>query len=736
MLCLYLNNKMKPIVYIIVISIAVFCPGGFLKAADGTQDKKASAFLDQFESGSSARSSAQSSPSGTLPQGAQGYYEKGVADFRNKNYQSAINNFKKVWELDPKFPQIKDVYDYINLSQKALESKQKVKVTGRAMGSVAEVGLIKKEQAQAPAVTLTQPQDISRLKALGNNVFDKAEKKRRAALLKQARKNMYSKDYPKAIEILEGYLRDHPDDKEVQKFFYEVRDRNTEYLQDKRDDEREIDEKEMFAQVAEAQNLPRPSLTAPEPGKAAFPRTPLVEIPQIRKDLKKPVTVDFRDIPLSYILAHLTEATGVNIVPVEDLKLKDMKITVKFKDIPLEDALRYILKAQGLDYRIEKDAVLIASKDAMKKEDVETRVYFLTRGAGLFTEFSAPSGGTLSSSSGGASISEITTIKDTLEKAVSFGGDSKIVLDDRSGALIISNTPSNLKIVEDILYNLDVTPIQVFIEARFVEVRAVDLEQFGTDFQLDSALAINKVSKGANEAATEQEISKGSGINLAALSRAATEGFNFTLAGILSDPQYKYVLNVLSEMQKTKTLSVPKITTLNNQAATIKVVDEFIYPTRYEVQLIQFDKNGDGDFADAGETEFANVPQEFVTRDTGIVLRVTPSVGSDGKTITLALIPEVTEGTAGYFSYAGNVSLPLFTTRNLATSVVVNDGETVVLGGLIKESRVDKVTGVPVLSKIPLVGNFFKRTTEDVDRRNLLIFVTARILPPHTVANW
>ncbi|MBI4335829.1 MAG: hypothetical protein HY589_04155 [Candidatus Omnitrophica bacterium] len=719
---------MKLLVRIILIAFIAAYP---LVPVRAEGESQASTLLDQLEK-SPAEPALRAG-------GARDYYERGVADFQNKNYQSAIVNFKKVWELDPNFPQIKDVYEYINLSQKALAGgkteaspkgttpEPKIVVAGRAMGSVAQAGLVKKDEAPGT--------EVSRLKGLGTGVLDKAEDKRRAAILKQARKDVWAKNFPKAMVALEDFLRDHPDDKEAQDLFYKARDRKTEYINDKLDDEKEIDEKEMFAQVAEAQNLPRPPLM-PEPAKTAFPKTPLVEIPQIRKDLKKPVTVDFRDIPLSYILAHLTEATGVNIVPVEDLKLKDMKITVKFRDVPLEDALKYILRAQGLDYRIEKDAVLIASKEGMKREDVETRVYFLTRGAGLFTEFNAPSGGTLSSSGGGASISEITTIKDILEKAVSFGGDSKIVLDDRSGALIISNTPSNLKVVEDILYNLDITPVQVFIEARFIEVRAVDLEQFGTDFQLDSALAVTKVTKGAHETETEQEISKGSGVNLAALSRAATEGFNFTLAGILTDPQYKYVLNVLTETQKTKTLSVPKITTLNNQAATIKIVDEFIYPTRYEVQLIQFDKNGDGVFADAGETEFANVPQEFVTRDTGIVLRVTPSVGSDGKTITLALIPEVTEGTAAFFSYAGNVSLPLFTTRNLATSVVVNDGETVVLGGLIKESRVDKVTGIPFLSKIPIAGNFFKRTTEDVDRRNLLIFVTARILPPHTQAKW
>jgi type II secretory pathway component GspD/PulD (secretin) len=105
-------------------------------------------------------------------------------------------------------------------------------------------------------------------------------------------------------------------------------------------------------------------------------------------------------------------------------------------------------------------------------------------------------------------------------------------------------------------------------------------------------------------------------------------------------------------------------------------------------------------------------------------------VGADRKTINLSLIPEVSEATADAFVYTGDVKLPKFTSRNLSTTVVANSGDTVVLGGMIKESRTKTVTKVPFLGDIPLLGAFFKKDADSIQRKNLLIFVTAKILSP------
>ena len=175
------------------------------------------------------------------------------------------------------------------------------------------------------------------------------------------------------------------------------------------------------------------------------------------------------------------------------------------------------------------------------------------------------------------------------------------------------------------------------------------------------------------------------------------------------------------------------MTTLNNQTATIKAVTEFVYATRYQASVVREDLNGDGDFSDlvsgTRETRFVNVPQDFVTKDLGILLYVTPSVGQDRRTITLALNPEVSEKKTDD-TFGGEVTLPRFTERNLETSVVMANGETVVLGGLMKDTTTKTVTKVPVLGSLPLIGGLFRKNEDSAERSNLLIFVTAQILDP------
>lgn len=457
--------------------------------------------------------------------------------------------------------------------------------------------------------------------------------------------------------------------------------------------------------------------------------THLVEVPEIRKRLRIPISVDFREVSLDYVLDFLSDATGVNIIAQKGINLEEKKVTIRVKDMPLESLLKYILKNQGLTYRIEKNAVWVTSLSEMEKEALETRVYFLNQGLAMFTEFSGQAAGVKEGLGGAPGISEIKTIKDTLEKAVSWPKDSKINLDERTGALIITNTPSNLEIIEELLYNLDTTPVQVLIEARFIEVDVTDLKELGMEWALSGNWAVTK-----DGGTPETRVTGGSGVNFTSFTGAPNEGLNLTYQGILTRPEFSIVMHALEKTTRLKTLSAPKITTLNNQTATIEVVDEFVYPTRYEPSLIKEDLNSDGDFLDTvggvKETRFVNVPQGFETRNIGILLHVTPSVGRDKRTITLSLVPEVSEATANAFEYSGEVKLPKFTTRNLNTSIVVKNGETVVLGGLIKETDTKVRTKVPLLGDLPIIGMLFRKDSDSVQRRNLLIFVTANIVGP------
>ncbi|MFH1414446.1 MAG: hypothetical protein ABIG56_06335 [Candidatus Omnitrophota bacterium] len=496
-------------------------------------------------------------------------------------------------------------------------------------------------------------------------------------------------------------------------------------LQAKEEDlskEVEIKEKDMIEEVLKQQIPPyvEPPLHVEEQEV-----TSLVRPPEIRKKLKATkVTMDFDKVGLKSVMSFLANESGVNFVASSRvLELKPV-VSTSLKDTSIEEAIKFIIKSLNLVYRIDKEVVWIAHPDEIANEPMETKVYYLNKGGGLFTEFSPITGGSADTGLGGssASITKITTIEDTLKEIVPWPDDAKLTYDKRLNALIVRNTPQNLQMLEDILYTLDIVPCQVLIEARFIEVDITDTKELGLEWNLNSDSPFSK-----KDGTMEQGIPADSGIDFSSFTRAA-EGLNLTYQGVLTKPQFQIVLHALSEKKKIKTLSSPRITTMNNQLATIKVVDEWIYPTRYEYEIVQSDLNGDGDFSDAGETSYKNVPKDFLRRDVGILLKVIPAVGADKKTINLSLIPEVSEASADAFEYAGDVSLPKFTSRNLSTTVVVDSGDTVVLGGLIKESRTNTVTKVPLLGDLPFIGKLFRKDADSIQRKNLLIFVTAKVL--------
>ena len=482
-------------------------------------------------------------------------------------------------------------------------------------------------------------------------------------------------------------------------------------------------ESEMISKVIEAAKI------STEPIVGTMTKDILPQETEVTSDIHKklglPVNMDFQNVDVVYVLDYLSTITGANIVMSSAVTQGKRTVNVKIKEMSLEEALKYVLKSSGLTYRIDKNVIWIATPEEITNEQMETKVFTLKKGKGTFTEFKSATTGSVGLGSA-ADVDEVITIKDVIEKAITWPSGSKIVLDERLGALIITNTPYNLEIVQKILDKIDVEPIQVLIETRFLEVTVTDLSELGIDWQLNSPLPFDKTKVGMIHG-----IAQNSCVSFTDTTRQ-TEGFNLTYQGILTKPQFQVVLHTLEETKKIKTLSSPRITTLDNQMATIKVVDEWIYPTRYEFQIVQFDLNGDGDFNDANETLYKNVPTDFVKRDVGILLRVTPSVGIGDETITLTLIPEVSDATAGYFSYTGDVSLPLFSSRNLSTSVVVSNGDTVVLGGLMKETQTKVATKIPILGDMPWIGKFFRKDTDSITRKNLLIFVTATIISPRS----
>ncbi len=467
------------------------------------------------------------------------------------------------------------------------------------------------------------------------------------------------------------------------------------------------------------------------------PSTPVattVSVQTIRDRLNQPVTADFQEVDFSAAMDFLSEGGGVNIVLSEQAKTTGKPVTMHLVEMPLSRVLDYLLKGQGLLYRLDGETIWIASRDEMEAEALDTRVYYLKQGLALKAAFEPLADVRESVALQGTGVKELKTVKDILTEVIPQVGDSTFLLDERSGALIVAHVPYYLEQVERLLVQLDVEPIQVMIEARFIELTLTDTFEWGFDEQLTENLVVKKGPE-VQLATTGPTLKRGTKIAFSDFANQTSgNALNLTFQGILTGTQYSAVLHALTQNKKTKTLSAPRVTTLNNQTAAIKVVTEFVYASRYEASVKREDLNKDGDFNDVSsagvrETRFIQVPQDFQTKDLGILLRVTPSVGQDLKTITLALKPEVSEKKTDD-TFGGEVSLPRFTTRNLETTVVIDNGQTVVLGGLMKDTTTKTRTQVPVLGSMPIIGSLFRKEDDSVERSNLLIFVTAQLVNP------
>jgi len=197
------------------------------------------------------------------------------------------------------------------------------------------------------------------------------------------------------------------------------------------------------------------------------------------------------------------------------------------------------------------------------------------------------------------------------------------------------------------------------------------------------------------------------------------------------------VLHLLEQKGFADLLSAPKVTAKAGQEATIKVVTEYIYPTQFTVTPI----TGVGINGQATIVGGVVEPGNFETREVGVLLTVTPSVSPEGQMIDLTMAPEVVtdpiwhEYGSTYTSPDGStqqltMQQPFFHSRKVSTSISIYNGSTVVMGGMITEARSTVDDKVPFLGDLPVMGRLFRSKADRSEKKNLLIFVTARLVDP------
>ena len=432
-------------------------------------------------------------------------------------------------------------------------------------------------------------------------------------------------------------------------------------------------------------------------------------------------------------------------------------ITLNLRRISMLDAIKYITEVAGLKYRVEDTAVIITRMDAPVSKLV-SRMYpvqpsfmdvVIERQGSTADERDEEFVGL-----GGRVQTTKSDVKDFFERAgVKFPTGATISYNAAISQLIVNNTPDNLETFERILQQLNVIPNQVEIEARFIEIGQNDLEELGFQWILNDNYEIaskkdgsggqirmnanaNGVTQGLRFFASDSN--KGLISPVSSVVQTATQstlGNIASFSSVLTNPDVTMVIQALSQHGGSDLLSAPRVTTRSGVNAQIQVVREIIYPMEFDSEIITIDQENE-----VGNTwqqlAAVSTPGDFQTRETGVILNVTPTVGPDGYTIDLVMAPEVCE-LSDWIQYGGavgdyyfNQPMPVFTSRNVTTSLVIWDGQTVVMGGLIREELVTVKDKIPILGDIPLLGWLFRSEGSYSQKKNLLIFVTARLVDP------
>jgi general secretion pathway protein D len=289
----------------------------------------------------------------------------------------------------------------------------------------------------------------------------------------------------------------------------------------------------------------------------------------------------------------------------------------------------------------------------------------------------------------------------------SGGGDLetpvvRIVADDKNNALVIYARPRDYRMVEATIKRLDIVPLQVLIEATIAEVTLNDKLNYGLQFFLKTGS-----KSGVSSANIDPNNPTPALANVTATAGTVLTGFNY----VLGSSSANVILSALSAVTDVEVISSPQLMVLDHQTAVLQVGDQVPIPTAQTSTIVT-----------AGVAPVTSNSIEY--RDTGVILTVAPRVNASGL-VTLDITQEVSDVS----SVASAVqNAPTISQRRITTSVIVQDGATVALGGLITDNVTKGKSGIPFLSDIPIVGALFGTKTNSKARTELLVMFTPRVV--------
>ncbi|MEZ0273774.1 MAG: Amuc_1098 family type IV pilus outer membrane protein, partial [Roseimicrobium sp.] len=477
------------------------------------------------------------------------------------------------------------------------------------------------------------------------------------------------------------------------------------------------------------------------------------------------ISLDLKDVPMSEALRYITELGGMKF------KVEPYAVVV----VPISD-----VGTEMYTRTFKVPPTFLSGTEA-------------TAGGGAPAAPAdpfAPGGGAPAS----GIAAKPTALEVLKANGIPFPDGSSATFIAATSQLIVRNTQPSLDLVEGYVDNIiNQAPRQIYITAKFVEVSQKNTDELGFDWLLgpfnvgskvfgsggtvgNSAsgavsgsdfpftypgagtppVGINPVTRGNRSGSIAITPDSIDGLlNAQTLASTLAPGM-FAVSGVFTDPQFQVVVRALSQKKGVDLMSAPSVTTRSGQRATIEVIREFIYPTEFDPPQIPQTVGATSTVGGPGLAQASTfpvtptTPTAFEMRPVGVRMEVDPVIGPDGYTIDLNLAPEVTEF-EGFVNYGspiqsastdalGNpvtlvltenrIEQPIFSTRKVTTAVTVWDGQTVAMGGLIREDVQDVEDKVPILGDIPILGRLFQSKAEDHFKRNLMVFVTANLIDP------
>ncbi|MCX2759579.1 type IV pilus secretin PilQ family protein [Vibrio sp. Sgm 22] len=416
----------------------------------------------------------------------------------------------------------------------------------------------------------------------------------------------------------------------------------------------------------------------------------------------KLISINFQDIPVRNVLQLIADYNDFNLVVSDSVA---GNLTLRLDGVPWQQVLDIILQVKGLDKRVDGNVILVAPK-----AELDLREQQALEKSRLEEEL-----GELKSEIIKINFAKATDIADMIggEGAVSMLSDrGSITIDERTNSLLIRELEENIAVIRGIIESLDIPVKQVQIEARIVTVTEGNLDELGVRWGVSStngSFTVGGSIEGNHPSAiTPYDDDSGSSViddylnvNLGATSPNASS-IAFQVAKLGSDTLLDLELSALQQESKAEIISSPRLITTNKKPAYIEQGTEIPYL----------------ESSSSGATSVA-------FKKAVLSLKVTPQITPDNR---LVLDLSVTQDRPGQVVKTGTGEAVAIDTQRIGTQVLVNNGETVVLGGIFQHSVSSTVDKVPLLGDLPVLGALFRRSYENVGKSELLIFVTPKVV--------